>query len=51
MKRSYLFFALAGWKHAAAKERNLTRSVAMISDVFIALLLAIYIIMMLIRLT
>lgn len=45
-----LFFALAGWKHANAKERNLTRSVAMISDVFIALVLAIYIIMMLVRL-
>lgn len=46
-----LFFALAGWKHARAKERNLTRSVAMISDVFIAFVLAIYVIMMLIRLT
>ncbi|WP_395646155.1 DUF6790 family protein [Terricaulis sp.] len=46
-----LFFALAGWKHASVKERNLTRSVAMISDVFIALLLAIYVVMMLTRLT
>lgn len=37
-----LFFALAGWKHVVARERNLTRTVAMMSDVFIALVLAIY---------
>lgn len=37
-----VFFALAGWKHVAAKERNLTRSVAMISDLFLAAVLAFY---------
>ena len=34
-----LFFALAGWKHVVASERNLTRTVAMVSDVFIAVVL------------
>jgi hypothetical protein len=38
-----LFFALAGWKHTAAGERNLTRTVAMVSDIFIALVLAGYV--------
>ena len=37
-----LFFALAGWKHVTAKDRNLTRTVAMASDLFIALVLAAY---------
>lgn len=34
-----LFFALAGWKHVTASERNMTRTVAMVSDLFIALVL------------
>lgn len=38
-----LFFALAGWKHVVARERNLTRAVAMVSDVFIALVLIGYV--------
>lgn len=38
-----LFFALAGWKHVNAKERNLTRTVAMISDLFIAAVLAAFV--------
>ena len=38
-----LFFALAGWKHVNAKERNLTRTVAMVSDLFIAAALAIFV--------
>jgi hypothetical protein len=37
-----LFFALAGWKHVTASQRNLTRTVAMISDLFIALVLGGY---------
>jgi len=37
-----LFFALAGWKHVVAPERNLTRTVAMVSDIFIALVLIAY---------
>lgn len=39
-----LFFALAGWKHIAATERNLTRTVAMVSDLFIALVLAVFVV-------
>ena len=39
-----LFFALAGWKHTGAIERNLTRTVAMVSDIFIALVLAGYVV-------
>lgn len=46
-----LFFALAGWKHIQASERNLTRSVAMVSDLFIALVLASFVAAMLFRLT
>lgn len=38
-----LFFALAGWKHVNAKERNLTRTVAMVSDLFIAAILATFV--------
>ncbi len=37
-----LFFALAGWKHVTAPSRNLTRTVAMVSDLFIAAVLALY---------
>jgi hypothetical protein len=37
-----VFFALAGWKHLAAKERNATRTVAMVSDLFMALVLFAY---------
>jgi hypothetical protein len=44
-----IFFALAGWKHVIAPERNLTRTVAMVSDLFIALVLAIYLALMLVR--
>jgi hypothetical protein len=44
-----LFFALAGWKHINASERNLTRAVAMISDVFIAAVLASYLVFTLLR--
>lgn len=44
-----VFFALAGWKHVVARERNLTRSVAMISDIFIALVLAGYLIAIALR--
>lgn len=40
-----LFFALAGWKHVATSERNVTRTVAMVSDVFIALVLATYLVL------
>lgn len=40
-----LFFALAGWKHITARERNLTRTVAMASDVFIAVVLALYLLL------
>jgi len=38
-----LFFALAGWKHITASERNLVRTIAMVSDVFIALVLIGYV--------
>lgn len=38
-----LFFALAGWKHAVAGERNMTRTVAMVSDLFIATVLLAYV--------
>lgn len=44
-----LFFALAGWKHVTAKERNLTRTVAMASDLFVALVLAAYLALSLFR--
>ena len=44
-----LFFALAGWKHVVASERNLTRTVAMVSDVFIALVLIGYVAMIALR--
>lgn len=37
-----LFFALAGWKHVKASERSATRTVAMASDLFIALVLFAY---------
>ena len=37
-----VFFALAGWKHVTASERNATRTVAMASDIFIAFVLALY---------
>jgi len=40
-----VFFALAGWKHVAAKDRNMTRTVAMVSDLFIALVLAGYLLL------
>jgi hypothetical protein len=40
-----VFFTLAGWKHVVAKERNFTRTVAMASDLFIALVLAYYLVM------
>jgi hypothetical protein len=40
-----LFFALAGWKHLVGRERNLTRVVAMVSDLFIALVLAAYLVL------
>ena len=39
-----VFFTLAGWKHFTAGERNSTRTVAMVSDLFIALVLAAYLI-------
>jgi hypothetical protein len=41
-----VFFALAGWKHTMHGERNVTRTVAMISDIFIALVLAFYLVML-----
>ena len=44
-----VFFALAGWKHITAKERNLTRTVAMVSDLFIALVLVVYLALSLLR--
>ena len=44
-----LFFALAGWKHVVASERNLTRSVAMISDLFIAVVLIGYVALVALR--
>jgi hypothetical protein len=34
-----IFFALAGWKHVKARDRNLTRTVAMASDLFMAAVL------------
>ena len=40
-----VFFALAGWKHVKAKDRNMTRTVAMVSDLFIALVLAAYLVL------
>jgi hypothetical protein len=40
-----LFFALAGWKHVVATQRNATRTVAMASDLFIAAVLAYYLVM------
>ncbi len=40
-----VFFALAGWKHATAKNRIATRNVAMLSDIFIALVLGVYLAM------
>lgn len=40
-----LFFALAGWKHVMAAERNTVRNVAMVSDLFMALVLASYLLM------
>lgn len=43
-----VFFALAGWKHTKAGERNATRTVAMISDIFVALVLAFYLLMLVI---
>ena len=41
-----LFFALAGWKHVVASERNTVRNVAMVSDLFMALVLAGYLALM-----
>jgi hypothetical protein len=40
-----VFFAMAGWKHTVAADRNLTRTVAMVSDLFIAAVLAGYLLM------
>ena len=44
-----IVFALAGWKHVVASERNLTRTVAMVSDVFIALVLIGYVALIALR--
>lgn len=44
-----LFFALAGWKHVVASERNLTRTIAMVSDLFIALVLIGYVALIALR--
>lgn len=44
-----LFFALAGWKHVVASERNLTRTVAMVSEVFSALVLIGYVALIALR--
>lgn len=44
-----LFFALAGWKHVTVSERNLTRTVAMISDLFIAVVLIGYVALIALR--
>lgn len=44
-----LFFALAGWKHVVASERNSTRTVAMVSDIFIALVLIGYVALIALR--
>ncbi len=44
-----LFFALAGWKHVMASERNLTRTVAMVSDLFIAVVLIGYVALIALR--
>lgn len=38
-----VFFALAGWKHMQARERNATRAAAMVSDLFVALVLLGYV--------
>jgi len=40
-----LFFALAGWKHIVATDRNTIRTVAMVSDLFMALVLASYLVL------
>ena len=44
-----LFFVLAGWKHVMASERNITRTVAMVSDLFIAVVLIGYVMMVALR--
>jgi hypothetical protein len=44
-----IFFVLAGWKHVTAKERNLTRTIAMVSDLFIALVLLGYLAALVVR--
>jgi hypothetical protein len=44
-----VFFALAGWKHVVARERNATRTVAMVSDLFIAIVLAGYLLAIALR--
>ena len=44
-----LFFALAGWKHVVATERNMTRTVAMVSDLFIAVVLIGYVALIALR--
>lgn len=44
-----LFFVLAGWKHVMASERNMTRTVAMVSDLFIAVVLIGYVMMVALR--
>lgn len=41
-----VFFGLAGWKHTKASERNATRTVAMLSDILIAAVLAFYLVML-----
>lgn len=45
-----LFFALAGWKHMNAKDKNLTRTVAMVSDLFITAVLAVFVAISVMRL-
>lgn len=44
-----LFFALAGWKHVTASERNMVRTIAMVSDLFIALVLIGYVLLIALR--
>ncbi len=44
-----LFFALAGWKHVVASERSITRSVAMVSDASVALVLTAYLVLVALR--
>lgn len=44
-----VFFGLAGWKHVSAGKRNLTRTVAMISDLFIATVLLGFLVLTLLR--